>query len=100
MTWGICALGVNAIQLLPTHEFPGDNSWGYNPSHIFSVESAYGGPDALKRLVDQAHKHGIAVILDVVYNHLGPNDLSIWQFDGWFERWNGEDMGGIYFYND
>src|SRR5262245_31683341 len=51
-------LGVNAIQLLPTDEFPGDRSWGYNPSHIFAVESAYGGPEALKRLVDQAHRHG------------------------------------------
>ena len=93
-------LGVNAIELLPTHEFPMDSSWGYNPSHIFAVESAYGGPDSLKRFVDEAHRHGIAVILDVVYNHLGPNDLSVWQFDGWFERWDGEEMGGIYFYND
>ena len=93
-------LGVNAIELMPTHEFPTDSSWGYNPSHVFAIESAYGGPDSLKRFVDEAHRHGIAVILDVVYNHLGPNDLSVWQFDGWFERWNGEEMGGIYFYND
>jgi 1,4-alpha-glucan branching enzyme len=93
-------LGVNAIELLPQGEFPGDSSWGYNPAHIFAVEHLYGGPDALKRLIDAAHGKGIAVILDVVYNHLGPNDLSVWQFDGWFERWQGEDMGGIYFYND
>jgi 1,4-alpha-glucan branching enzyme len=93
-------LGINAIELLPQNEFPGDVSWGYNPSLIFAVESVYGGPDALKRLVDAAHGKGIAVILDVVYNHFGPNDLSIWQFDGWFERYHGEDMGGIYFYND
>lgn len=93
-------LGVNAIELLPQGEFQGDISWGYNPSLIFAVESSYGGPDALKRLVDAAHGKGIAVILDVVYNHLGPTDLSVWQFDGWFEWWNGEDMGGIYFYND
>lgn len=96
----LAALGVNAIELLPQGEFPGDISWGYNPSHIFAVESAYGGPDALKRLIDAAHGKGIAVILDVVYNHLGPNDLSVWQFDGWFNRYNGDDMGGIYFYND
>ena len=50
--------------------------------------------------MDAAHENGIAVILDVVYNHFGPNDLDIWQFDGWFQKWNGEDMGGIYFYND
>jgi 1,4-alpha-glucan branching enzyme len=93
-------LGVNAIEIMPTAEFPGDISWGYNPADIFAVESSYGGPDALKRLVDAAHGHGIAVILDVVYNHLGPTDLSVWQFDGWFETYNGEPMGGIYFYND
>lgn len=93
-------LGINAIELMPAHEFPGDDSWGYNPSHIFAVESAYGGPDALKRFVDAAHEHGIMVILDVVYNHLGPTDLDVWQFDGWFQTWNNEDMGGVYFYND
>ncbi|HEY7768345.1 alpha-amylase family glycosyl hydrolase, partial [Longimicrobium sp.] len=93
-------LGVNTLLLLPTGEFPGDHSWGYNPAHIFAVESYYGGPHALKRFVDRAHEHGLAVWLDVVYNHFGPNDLSIWQFDGWFEHWNGGEMGGIYFYND
>ena len=93
-------LGVNAIELLPQGEFPGDVSWGYNPSLIDAVEHIYGGPDALKRLVDAAHGQGIAVILDVVYNHLGPTDLSVWQFDGWFQTSNGDDMGGIYFYND
>jgi 1,4-alpha-glucan branching enzyme len=92
-------LGINAILLLPTGEFPGDNSWGYNPSHIFAVESSYGGPEALKSFVDRAHENGIGVILDVVYNHFGPNDLAIWQFDGWFQEWFGP-MGGIYFYND
>ncbi|GAB2618307.1 alpha-amylase family glycosyl hydrolase [Pseudactinotalea suaedae] len=89
-------LGVNAIELMPVAEFAGDYSWGYNPAHIFAVESSYGGPDAFKRLVREAHRHGIAVILDVVYNHLGPSDLSVWQLDGWSE--NGK--GGIYFYND
>ncbi|MEK6262540.1 MAG: alpha-amylase family glycosyl hydrolase [Planctomycetota bacterium] len=95
-------LGVNAIELMPTKEFPGDNSWGYNPAHMFAVESNYGGPDALKELVDAAHAHGIAVILDVVYRQFGPSDIehSVWQFDRWFGTWNNEDMGGIYFYND
>src|SRR5262245_1494584 len=98
--WYLQELGVNTIEVMPTGEFPQDRSWGYNPAHIFAVESAYGGPDALKRLVDACHARGIAVILDVVYNHFGPNDLSIWQFDGWFQRWLGQEMGGIYFYND
>ncbi len=89
-------LGVNAIQIMPVGEFAGDRSWGYNPSHIFSVETNYGGPLAFKQFVKRAHKEGIAVILDVVYNHLGPSDLDLWQFDGWSE--NGR--GGIYFYND
>ncbi|MCB0060495.1 MAG: alpha amylase C-terminal domain-containing protein, partial [Caldilineaceae bacterium] len=90
------SLGVNAIEIMPPMEFAGDLSWGYNPAHIFAVESIYGGPDAFKRFVDQAHAHGIAVILDVVYNHFGPSDLDLWRFDGWAE--NG--YGGIYFYND
>jgi 1,4-alpha-glucan branching enzyme len=93
-------LGVNAIHLLPTGEFPGDDSWGYNPAHIYAVESAYGGPTGLMDLVDAAHAAGIAVIIDVVYNHLGPNDLSVWQYDGWHEDYFGDPMGGIYFYQD
>lgn len=89
-------LGVDAIELMPLAEFAGDYSWGYNPANIFAVESAYGGPEKLRDLVRIAHSHGIAVIVDVVYNHFGPSDLDLWQFDGWSE--NGK--GGIYFYND
>jgi 1,4-alpha-glucan branching enzyme len=89
-------LGVNAIEVMPIAEFAGDLSWGYNPAHPFAVESAYGGPEGFLAFVDAAHERGMAVILDVVYNHFGPSDLSIWQFDGWSE--NG--LGGIYFYND
>lgn len=89
-------LGVNALQIMPVAEFAGDYSWGYNPANIFAVESAYGGPDGFKTFVREAHRRGFAVILDVVYNHFGPSDLDLWQFDGWQE--NG--MGGIYFYND
>ena len=65
-------LGIGAIQLMPPFEFAGDRSWGYNPAFPYAVESTYGGPDELKQLVRAAHEHGIAVILDVVYNHLGP----------------------------
>ncbi len=89
-------LGVGAIQLMPPFEFAGARSWGYNPAFPFAVESSYGSPDDLKALVRDAHATGIAVILDVVYNHLGPSDLDLWQFDGWSE--NGG--GGIYFYED
>ena len=89
-------LGINAVELMPVAEFAGDLSWGYNPAHPFAVEGAYGGPEAFKRFVKAAHENGIGVILDVVYNHFGPSDLDIWQFDGWSEN----EKGGIYFFND
>ena len=90
------ALGVNAVELMPAAEFPGGFSWGYNPAHPFAVESDYGGPVAFKEFVRAAHAHGIAVLFDVVYNHLGPTDLDLWRFDGWSEN----ERGGIYFYGD
>ncbi len=89
-------LGVNAVELMPIAEFEGSRSWGYNPSCPFAVETAYGGARAFKAFVRECHRHGIAVLLDVVYNHLGPNHLDLWRFDGWHH--NG--LGGIYFYND
>jgi 1,4-alpha-glucan branching enzyme len=89
-------LGISAVQVMPPFEFAGDVSWGYNPAHLFAIESGYGGPDAFKRFIRAAHEHGIAVIVDVVYNHLGPSDLDLWRFDGWADG----DGGGIYFYND
>lgn len=88
--------GINAVEIMPPYEFAGGYSWGYNPSQPFAIETEYGGPDGLKEFVKQCHANGIAVILDVVYNHLGPGDLDMWQFDGWSEN----DKGGIYFYND
>ncbi|MEU6393638.1 alpha-amylase family glycosyl hydrolase [Streptomyces sp. NPDC046939] len=91
----LAKLGINAIELMPAAEFPG-SSWGYNPSAPFAVETDFGGPRALKTLVNAAHDLGIAVLFDVVYNHLGPTDLDLWRFDGWYEN----DGGGIYFYND
>jgi 1,4-alpha-glucan branching enzyme len=89
-------LGINAIEILPVMEFAGDYSWGYNPGHPFAVTETYGGRAALRELVEAAHAQGIAVIIDVVYNHFGPDDLALWQFDGWREQ----ELGGIYFYND
>ena len=89
-------LGINAVEMMPAAEFAGDYSWGYNPAWPFAVESGYGGPDALKRFIKAAHAKGIAVLMDVVYNHLGPSDLALWRFDGWGEHGG----GGIYFFND
>ena len=89
-------LGVSVVEVMPVAEFPTDHSWGYNPSDIFGVESAYGGPDAFKTFVKTAHQLGMAVVLDVIHNHYGPGDLNygLWQFDGSYSNNN----GGIYFY--
>jgi 1,4-alpha-glucan branching enzyme len=90
-------LGINAIEIMPVAEFPMDVSWGYNPSLPFSVERAIGGPQGLYQFVKAAHACGIAVILDVVYNHFGPSDLDLWQFDGWSAP---DHDGGIYIYDN
>jgi len=64
-------LGITALELMPVAAFPGVRNWGYDGVSPYAVQASYGGPNALKRLVDAAHRAGIAVILDVVYNHLG-----------------------------
>lgn len=70
-------LGISAIELMPIFEFPGDRSWGYNPAFFFAPETSYGTPDELRELIDQAHQHGIGVILDVVFNHIdGSSPIS------------------------
>ena len=92
----IQSLGVSAVKLMPVNEFPGDRSWGYNPSDPYAVESSFGGPDGLKRFVKACHESGLAVLIDVVHNHYGPSDLEMWQYDGWSTG----GYGGIYFYND
>ena len=89
-------LGVNAVEVMPPFGFAGPRSWGYNPSHLFAIDTSYGGPQAFARFVRAAHQRGIAVILDVVHNHLGPTDLDLWRFDGTSRR----GYGGQYFYND
>ena len=65
-------LGVSAIELMPIQEFPGNRSWGYNPAFFFAPEQAYGDTASFKRLVDECHRRGIAVILDMVFNHTAP----------------------------
>ncbi len=84
-------LGFDALELLPVHEFAMNRSWGYNPASFFAPESAYGSPDDLRRLVDTAHRLGLAVVFDVVYNHAGPGDNVLWNYDGLVQD------GGIYF---
>ena len=74
-------LGVSAVEIMPPAEFNGDRSWGYNPVCPFALESVYGGYDAFRTLVDALHQRGIAVYVDVVYNHIEGEVL--WQADGW-----------------
>jgi 1,4-alpha-glucan branching enzyme len=88
-------LGIDMIEVLPVAEFAGDLSWGYNGSYPFAPESAYGTPDDAKAFIDGAHARGIGVIVDVVHNHYGPSDLSMWCFDG---ECLGNGNGGVYFY--
>ena len=73
-------LGVTAIELMPLATFPGNRGWGYDGIYVSAVHPAYGGPDALARLVDAAHREGLAVVLDVVYNHLGPGSDAVTAF--------------------
>ena len=67
-------LGINAIELMPIQEFDGNDSWGYNPNHYFAMDKAYGTREMYKQFIDECHKRGIAVIVDVVYNHLTGNN--------------------------
>ncbi|HZG95101.1 MAG TPA: malto-oligosyltrehalose trehalohydrolase [Mycobacteriales bacterium] len=80
----LLALGITHIELLPVVSFSGDRGWGYDGVDLWSVHSAYGGPDALKRFVDTCHQRGLAVLLDVVYNHLGPSGNYLGRFGPYF----------------
>jgi maltooligosyltrehalose trehalohydrolase len=77
-------LGVTAIELMPVAQFPGERNWGYDGVYPYAVQASYGGPLGLKRLVDACHQHGIAVTLDVVYNHLGPEGNYLADFAQYF----------------
>lgn len=82
-------LGVTALELMPVAEFPGRWNWGYDGASLFAPSSVYGGPDGLRRLVDAAHSRGLGVVLDVVYNHLGPegNYLRAYAQDYFTDRY-------------
>lgn len=77
-------LGVTHVELMPVCEFAGTRGWGYDGVNLFAPHHAYGGPVELKRLVDACHAHGLAVILDVVYNHLGPRGNHLGRFGPYF----------------
>ncbi|MGQ0629658.1 MAG: malto-oligosyltrehalose trehalohydrolase [Sporichthyaceae bacterium] len=77
-------LGIDTVELLPVAEFPGRRGWGYDGVHLSAPHHAYGGPDSLKRLVDACHGAGLAVVMDVVYNHLGPAGNYLPEFGPYF----------------
>jgi len=77
-------LGVTALELMPVASFPGNRNWGYDGVGLFAPQRSYGGPAGLQRLVDACHGHGLAVVLDVVYNHLGPEGNYLAEFGPYF----------------
>lgn len=77
-------LGINTIELMPVAQYPGDRNWGYDGVYPYAVQDSYGGPMGLKTLVNACHQVGIAVILDVVYNHLGPEGNYLWDYGPYF----------------
>jgi maltooligosyltrehalose trehalohydrolase len=81
---GLRELGVTAIELMPVATFPGERGWGYDGLYTYAVHPAYGGPHGLARLVDAAHVEGLGVILDVVYNHVGPGNEALRTFGPYF----------------
>ena len=78
------ALGITAVEIMPVAQFPGRRNWGYDGVYPFAVQNSYGGPAALKHLVNAAHAEGLAVVLDVVYNHLGPEGNYLRDFGPYF----------------
>ncbi|HEX8068977.1 MAG TPA: malto-oligosyltrehalose trehalohydrolase [Pyrinomonadaceae bacterium] len=99
-------LGVTAVELMPVAEFPGARNWGYDGAHSYAPQSTYGGPAGLKKLVDACHRAGLAFVLDVVYNHLGPEGNYLGEYAPVFSQsyrtpwgdainFDGEDSDGV-----
>ncbi len=99
-------LGVTAIEIMPVASFPGSRNWGYDGVGLFAPQRSYGGPAGLQRLVDACHSRGMAVVLDVVYNHLGPEGNYLAEFGPYFTdryktpwgqavNYDGEDARGV-----
>lgn len=78
------ALGVTAIEIMPVAQFPGARNWGYDGVLLYAPQASYGGPDGLRHFVNAAHEHGLAVVLDVVYNHIGPEGNYLDAFGPYF----------------
>lgn len=94
------SLGVTAIELMPLGQFPGTRNWGYDGVQWFAVQNSYGGPRELQRLVDACHSAGLAVILDVVYNHVGPEGNYLDRFGPYFTDHHRTPWGNAINYDD
>lgn len=77
-------LGITALELMPVAQFPGSRNWGYDGVYLFAVQDTHGGPEGFKRMVNACHQKGLAVVLDVVYNHLGPVGNYLWDYGYYF----------------
>jgi maltooligosyltrehalose trehalohydrolase len=77
-------LGVTAVELMPVAQFPGDRNWGYDGTYLYAPQNSYGGPKGLKTLINACHRKGLAVVLDVVYNHLGPEGNYLNDYGAYF----------------
>lgn len=82
----LAELGVNAIEVLPVAQFPGTRNWGYDGVHPYATQNTYGGPESFRRFIDEAHRRGLAVVLDVVFNHLGPEGNYLAEFGPYFSN--------------
>lgn len=93
-------LGVNAIEIMPVSQFPGTRNWGYDGVYPFAVQHSYGGAEGLMQLVNLCHEHGIAVVLDVVYNHMGPEGNYLGEYGPYFTEKYKTPWGGALNFDD
>ena len=93
-------LGITAIEIMPVSQFPGERNWGYDGVFPFAVQNSYGGPEALQNLVDKCHEKGLAVILDVVYNHFGPEGNYFSDFGPYFTEKHHTPWGAAINFDD
>lgn len=93
-------LGVTAVEVMPVAQFPGVRNWGYDGVFPYAVQNSYGGPAAFKRFVDQCHRRGLAVILDVVYNHVGPEGTELAAFGPFFTDKYKSAWGPVFNFDD
>jgi maltooligosyltrehalose trehalohydrolase len=94
------ALGVNAVEIMPIAQFPGKRNWGYDGVYPYAPQESYGGPEGFARLVDRCHAMGMAVVLDVVYNHLGQEGNYLADFGPYFSNRYRTPWGGAFNYDD